>query len=60
MVNVLEFQTLVAWHKDQEKQGRPRGVFSDKHFVSSGPDNQHLSRDTGFPTMWHFDNCRLR
>ena len=43
MVNVLEFQTLVAWHKDQEKQGRPiEGAFSDKHFVSSGPDNQHF------------------
>ena len=26
--------------------------FSDKHFVNSSPDNQHLSIDMTFPTIW--------
>ena len=53
MVNVLKLRTVVACHKSLDKQGRPRSdcfcslirvfpvCFSDKHFVSSSPDNDN-------------------
>ena len=55
MGNVLKFQTLLACQKDIDKQCRPRSdcffrsslnrvfpvCYSDKHFVTSCPHNQH-------------------
>ena len=50
IVNVLKFQTV--GEKSLDEQGRPRSslirvfpvCFSDKHFVSSSPDNQFYLR----------------
>ena len=56
MVNILKFWTVVACHKNLDKQGRPRSdcffrsslirffpvFYVDKYFVSSSPDNPHF------------------
>ena len=51
-VHVPKFQKIVAFQKGIDKQGSPRskeavwtvlpGSFSDKHFGTSSPDNQHF------------------
>ena len=60
-VNVLKFGIVVC-HKSQDKQGRPRSslirifsvCFSDKHFVSASPDNQHFNWEEKKKRVWNF------